>query len=323
MRAIVVREFGPPGVLRVEEVEDPRPGEGEVVVRATAIPLLWVETMIRRGLAPPGLELRPPFVPGGAVVGEVVAAGSGAGDGMVGREVLARTAGGGGYAELVVAPAATVTPLPDGLGRREAAALAYDGATATALFERLAIGPGDRLLVVGASGGLGIVSVQLGLSRGARVVATARDDAKLARVRELGAHAVIDSDAAGWVARARAALGGDGATVVLDNVGGEAGEASFAAIAPGGRFSAHGTPSGRFAAIDPVEIERRGVTLTGIADLQLPPAERFRLGARALSEAAAGRIAPIVGQTFPLEGAADAHAAIEARTVFGTTLLEP
>src|SRR5207249_11919326 len=117
----------------------------------------------------------------------------------------------------------------------------------------------DIVLVVGASGGLGILSVQLAKAAGARVVAVARDERKLALIRTLGPDDVVDSDPPDWVEKARAALGGTGATVVLDNVGGAVGEAAFALVAPGGRFSAHGTPSGRFAQVDEADAQRRGV----------------------------------------------------------------
>jgi NADPH:quinone reductase len=165
------------------------------------------------------------------------------------------------------------------------------------------------------------VSVQLAKAAGARVAAVARDERKLALIRTLGPDAVIDSDAPDWVGQARAALGDAGATVVLDNIGGAVGEAAFALVAPGGHFSAHGTPSGRFAQVDTAEAESRGITVSGIGEVQLSPEEYRRLTARALAEAAAGRISPVVGQTYPLAKAADAHAAIEARTVIGKTLL--
>jgi NADPH2:quinone reductase len=163
--------------------------------------------------------------------------------------------------------------------------------------------------------------VQLARDRAARIVAAARDERKLARIRELGADAVVDTEAPDWVEQARAALGGEGADVILDNVGGRVGMTAFAAVAPRGRFSAHGSPSGGFAAIDPAEAERRGVTLRGIQDVQLTDADLKRLTGQALAEAAAGRIKPVIGQTFPLARAAEAHAAIERREVFGKTLL--
>jgi NADPH2:quinone reductase len=140
-------------------------------------------------------------------------------------------------------------------------------------------------------------------------------------VRALGADAVIDSDAPDWTAQARTALGGDGAAVVFDNVGGDLGEAAFGLVAPGGRFSAHGTPGGRFAQIPAEVAAARAVTVRGIKDVQLPPDERRRLTAQALAAAAAGELRPVIGQTFPLARADRAHAAIEDRSVFGSTLL--
>ena len=151
-------------------------------------------------------------------------------------------------------------------------------------------------------------------------MALARDERKLARVRELGADAVVDAEAPDWADRARTALGG-AADVVFDNVGGDLGETAFALLAPGGRFSAHGTPSGRFAQIDPDAAARRGVTLRGIRDAQLAPDERRRLAGQALAAAADGGLRPVIGQTFPLAQADRAHAAVENRSVFGSTLL--
>ncbi|WP_219413034.1 zinc-binding dehydrogenase [Pseudonocardia nigra] len=321
MQVVEVTEFGGPEVLVPREAPDPVAGPGEVVVDVAAADVLWVETMVRRGLGGAYFPVTPPYVPGGAVVGHVRSVGDGVLTHWVGRVVAARTGGYGGYAERVVAPAAGLVPVPDGVELPAAAALLHDAVTALALFEGAGIGSGDRVLVVGASGGLGIVSVQLAKARGARVVAVARDERKLARIRELGADAVIDSETPDWVGQARAALGGSGADVVLDNVGGQVGEAAFATLAPGGRFSAHGTPSGRFAEVDPAEAERRGITVRGIGDVQLDDTALMRLTAEALAEAAAGRVVPVIGQTFPLVKAADAHAAIEARTVFGKTLL--
>ncbi|WP_346268259.1 zinc-binding dehydrogenase [Streptomyces sp. SCUT-3] len=111
--------------------------------------------------------------------------------------------------------------------------------------------------------------------------------------------------------------------MVLDGVGGETGRAAFEVTASGGRFSAHGAPGGGFTAVDPDEAERRGVTVTGIEQVQFAQPDARRLVERALAEAAAGRIRPLVGQTFPLERAAEAHAVMEARGAVGKTLLLP
>jgi NADPH2:quinone reductase len=323
MQVAVVTRFGGPEVLVPSEAPDPAAGPGKVVIDVAAADVLWVETMIRQGGGGEYFDVTTPYVPGGAVAGRVRTVGDGVDPDWLGREVVAHTGQRGGYAEQVIVPADGLSTVPAGLGLREAAALLHDGPTALALFEGTQIRRGDAVLVVGASGGLGIVSVQLARARGAQVVAVARGARKLARIRELGADAVIDSEAPDWVEQARAALGGEGADVILDNVGGRVGEAAFAAIAPGGRFSAHGTPSGQFAAIDPAEAERRGVTVRGIADVQLTGADLKRLTEQALAEAVAGRINPVIGQTFPLAHAADAHTAIERRAVFGKTLLLP
>ena len=131
----------------------------------------------------------------------------------------------------------------------------------------------------------------------------------------------MDYSQQGWPEQVREATGGPGPDVVFDGVGGQIGLAAFEITARGGRFSAHGAPSGGFAEIDPREAERRGVTVRGIQHVQFSPADGKRLIERVLSEAAAGRIRPVIGQTFSLERAADAHAAIEARGVIGKTLL--
>jgi NADPH:quinone reductase len=321
MQIAEVTRFGGPEVLVIRDVPESVARPGEVVVDVAFADVLWVETRIRQGHGGDHFHVTPPYVPGNGVAGRVRAVGDGVDEDWIGREVVAHTRDRGGYAERVVLRARELTPVPHGLGLREAAALLADGPTALALFEGMKIAGDDAVLVVGASGGLGIVCVQLARARGARVVAVARDERKLARIRDLAADAVIDSEAPDWVRQARAALGGDGADVILDNIGGRVGEAAFELIAPGGRFSAHGTSSGRFATIDEAEAERLGVTLRGIRDVQLPADELKRLTEQALAEAAARRIEPVVGQTFPLARAADAHAAIERREVFGKTLL--
>src|SRR6266511_2738423 len=139
---------------------------------------------------------------------------------------------------------------------------------------------------------------------------------------ERGGDAAVDYSQPDWTERVREATGGAGPDVVFDGAGGQIGLAAFEATARGGRFSAHGAASGGFAAIDPQEAERRGVTVRGIEQVRgaAPEIARRRLE-RALAEAAAGRIRPVIGQTFPLERAADAHAAIESRDVLGKTLL--
>ncbi|MGK5531465.1 zinc-binding dehydrogenase [Streptomyces sp. URMC 129] len=182
-----------------------------------------------------------------------------------------------------------------------------DGTTAMALFGPAGVEPGEWVLITAAGGGMGLLLVRL-----------AR---KPALVRELGAEVVRR--------RHRAGLDGHGARgdgrrrgggAVGGRAGGEIGRAACAVAAGGARVSAHGAPSSSFAPIDPADAARRHITLTGIAELQLSPAESVRRTAEAV-EAAAGRMRPHISHTFPLERAADAHAATENREVLGKALL--
>ncbi|MGW6522755.1 zinc-binding dehydrogenase [Streptomyces sp. NPDC054962] len=346
MRAAQVKAFGGPEVLTTVELPDPVPGPGEVLIEVAHADTIFVETQVRTGLFRAYFPVEPPYVPGGGVAGTVTAVGAGVDAGWVGRRVTSFVTG--SYAERVTAPVTAPTPVPDGLDLRTAAALVHDGVTAAGLLEHTAVGPGDRVLILGASGGMGTLLVQLARNRGAWVVAAARGARKSALVRELGADAVVDVSEPDWVERARQALGrpeptraaeaGDEATtgttaeadaanaaaaadVVLDGVGGELGLAAFPLTADGGRFSAHGAPSGGFAAVDAAEAERRGVTLFGIGDVQFGEAEARRLTAHVLAEAAAGRLRPVIGARFPLTEAAAAHAAIEGRELVGKVVL--
>jgi len=320
MRTATVTKFGGPDVFELVRQPDPAPSPGQVIIAVAVADTLWLETMVRSGAGQDYWPMRPPYVPGNGVAGTVLATGAGVDPALAGRRVVAHTGSEGGYADRVAVAAAEVSQIPGQLDFVTAAALLHDGPTALALFDLTKAGPGDAVLVVGASGGLGLLSVQLARARCERVVALART-AKRARVAELGPDAVIDSGAPDWPDQARAALPADGADVVLDNIGGDLGEASYALTAPGGRFSAHGTPSGRFAQIDRDAARRDGRTVTGIEAVQMAPDVLKRYTEQALAQAAAGTIAPVIGQIFPLERAADAHTAIENRTTFGKTLL--
>ncbi|MFE7778893.1 zinc-binding dehydrogenase [Streptomyces sp. NPDC057445] len=320
MHVAQVTEFGGPDVLVTAEVPDPQAGPGQVVVEVAAIDTIFVETQVRAGWGTGFFPVRPPYVPGGGIAGTVGATGAGV-DEWLGRRVAASIGFTGGYAERAVATAESLAPVPDEVSFTDAAALIHDGVTAHALLDRTAIKPGERVLITGASGGMGTLLVQLATAAGAYVVGTARGVLKTALVRELGADVVVDAAVPGWVERAREALGGAGADVVLDGVGGDLGLAAFALAADGGRFSGHGAPTGGFAAVDPGEARRRGVRLLGIADVQLSAAAHSNLAARALAAAASGILCPVIGATFPLVRASEAHAAIESRELLGKVVL--
>jgi len=320
MRVAKVERFGGPEVLMAAEMPDPVAGPGQVVVRVTAADVLFVETVVRRGEGGGYFPVKPPYVPGGAVAGQVISVAKGVEPSWIGQRVVAGMAG-GGYAQQAIALVADLVPIPDGLGMDEAVALFHDGRTALGLLEATGAHAGESVLVTAAAGGLGILLVQRARSSGAHVVAAARGQAKLRLVRELGAETVVDYSEPDWTTRVREATGGTGPDVVFDGAGGQIGRAAFEITRPGGRFSAHGTASGAFADVDPKEAERRGITVRGIEQVQFTSADVRRLVVQVLSDAASGQIRPVIGQRFSLEHAADAHAAIEARDVIGKTLL--
>jgi NADPH2:quinone reductase len=240
-----------------------------------------------------------------------------------GRRVVADSgSGSGGYIEEAAVAADGLVEVPEGLSLSDAAALLHDGRTAIGLIEATEPRPGEWVLVTGAAGGLGALLVQLARNLGARVIGAARGERKLALARDLGAEVTVDYAGPGWAGQVLTATGGTGPRVVLDGIGGETGRAAYQVTAHGGRFSAHGTPGGGFAPIDPRDAEQRGITVWGIDRVQFAPAEGTRLTSQALAQAASGQIKPLIGQTFPLERAADAHRAIESRNAVGKTLLE-
>jgi NADPH2:quinone reductase len=321
MRAVLVTEFGGPDVLRVAELPTPEPGPGELLVRLEAADTLNVETTIRSGLARDWFDTRPPYVPGGGGAGTVVAAGDGADPAWVGRRVVAATGRPGGYAELATAAGGDVVAVPDGVAATDAAALLHDAVTALALLAAFPVATGDRVLVTAAGGGMGLLLVQLALAAGADVVGAAGDPRKLGVVRDLGA-AAVDYGRPDWTREVLDATGGKGADVVLDGAGGAVGLAAFEVTAPGGRISAHGAAAGGFAPVDRGRAAGRGITVRGIEELRRT-GDRTALLASALARVAAGTLRPVVGRTFPLERASDAHRAIEARDVVGKALLLP
>jgi NADPH:quinone reductase len=322
MRAIQVMTFGTPEVLVPTELPAPVAGPGQVVVDVKFTPVLFLDTQIRAGRAGDWFSVSPPYVPGGGVSGDVVAVGDGVSTDWIGCRVVAGTGPDGGYVEQAVVGIDEAVVVPDGVGLADAAALLTDGRTAVGLVEAADLQHAQWVLVLGAGGGMGSLLVQLAHGAGAHVIGAARGRQKLDLAKELGADATVDYSQPDWPQRVLAATGGTGPDVVFDGVGGQVGQAAFEITASGGWFSAHGAPSGGFAEIDHEDAERRKITLSGIEQVQFAPADAKRLTELALSEAAAGRIRATIGLRLPLEAAADAHRAIEARDVIGKTLLE-
>ncbi|WP_328393057.1 zinc-binding dehydrogenase [Nocardia sp. NBC_00416] len=329
MQAVQAKEFGGPEVLEVHDVAAPEPGAGEVLIRVAAADVMFLDTRLRSGWGTDFFAVQPPYVPGGAVGGTVSAVGPGVDPAWLGVLVTARTVasgvGGGlpigGYAELALAGADHLNKVPAGVDIEQATALVHDGHTASAAFERAGVRPGDQVLITAAAGGLGTLLTQLATQAGARVIAAARGEAKLALAKRLGAAVAIDYSEPGWADRVVAATDGHGPRIVLDGAGGALGDAALEITAAGGLFIGYGAAAGEFAGAATDGARARGVEVLGLYDLNTGNDDRPRYAAQVLEHLAAGRLEVVVGQTFPLAQADRAHAAIGDRTALGRTVL--
>jgi NADPH:quinone reductase len=307
MQAVWLTAFGAPEMLVARETPDPVAAEGHVVVDVTAASITFVETATRAGRSPfPGPQ--PPYVPGNGVGGVVESVGSGVDVAWVGRRVVTGTGGQGGYAEKVAVPVGGLVAVPDGLDLVDATALLADGRTALGLSLLAAPQPGERVLVLAAAGGVGTLLIQLARNAGADVIAAAGGIRKCALARDLGATVTVDYGQPGWASDLR------DLDVTFDGVGGEIGAAALGVTA--GRFVQFGMASGQ-----PTDTSGTGVALIGFGELRALGARSAELTSAVLAMAAAGVLRPVVGQTFPLGRAADAHAAMESRATIGKTLL--
>ncbi|MEQ0560187.1 zinc-binding dehydrogenase [Amycolatopsis sp. NEAU-NG30] len=309
MRAVWMREFGGPEVLVPGEAPDPVAGPGQVLVEVAFANITFVETQFRAGRPGP-FRAEPPLIPGNGVGGVIGAVGEGVDPALVGQRVVTSTGGSGGYAERVAVDAASVFAVSSGLELDAAVAVLADGRTAVGLTTATGVRSGDRVLVEAAAGGVGSLLVQLAKAAGATVIGAA--GGKLDQVRALGADLAVDYRAAGWT---------DGVgevDVVFDGVGGEIGTAAFGLLRPGGRMAVYGLAGGAWTEVSEEDAAARGVTLVRSIG---GPAEMRAFTETALASAAAGELVPVIGQRFPLEKAADAHAAIESRATVGKTLL--
>ncbi|MFA1550873.1 zinc-binding dehydrogenase [Actinomadura chokoriensis] len=318
MRAIQVVSYGGPETMSLVELPDPVPGPGQVVVHMAVADVIFLDTLLRAGFGKEFFPRTLPYVPGGGGAGAVAEVGDGVDPAWIGRRVVVRT--GVGYAEQVVAGEEEIMAIPDELAFETAAALVHDGVTALTMDRLGAPEKGEWVLVSAAAGGAGSLLVQLAVDAGARVVAAASSDTKLALARRLGAEITVDYTRPNWIERVREATGG-GAPLVYDGAGGPLGTATFDATSDGGRFVTYGTAEG-FAAPDPDVAARRGVTVfTPLMDGPPDQETVHELLGLALEQAAEGRLRPVIGDVHPLERAADAHRSLAARTTVGKSLL--
>ncbi|MBO3087897.1 NAD(P)H-quinone oxidoreductase [Cellulomonas dongxiuzhuiae] len=334
MRAVVVTSPGGPEVLGVQDVPDPVPGPGEVLVRVTAAGVNRADLLQRAGHYPPppgapawpGLEVSgvvleagPPAPPSDAAAPSAPSLGPG--------DRVAGLLAGGGYAERVTIPASQTLLVPREGDLEGAAGLPEALATVWSNLRAAAFAPDETLLVHGGSGGVGSVAVQLAHALGHRVIATAGGPERCARVRELGADVVVDHRAQDVADAVRDATGGRGVDVVLDVLGGRALGGNVRLLAEGGRLVVIGLQQGRRGELDlPALMARRGsVIATTLRDR--PAAQKAAIMADVRAHVwplvLDGRVRPVVHARVPLADARRAHELLESGEVFGKVLLLP
>jgi NADPH2:quinone reductase len=324
MRAARCRAHGEPEeVVAVEDVEAPAPGTGEVLVDVAAASVNYPDVLLVRNEYQ--MSVPPPFTPGSDFAGTIRAVGP-AVDGWAVGERVCGTVFVGAFAEQVTASTAMLMRVPDGVGFPAAAAFPVAYATAyDALRMTAGVRAGETVLVLGAAGGVGSAAVELAKVLGARVIAAASNEAKLAACRQLGADAVIDYTAPGFKERVKA-VAGAGVDVVIDPVGGPYSEAALRAMAVGGRFVVVGFASKEIPRIPLNLVLLKGVEIRAYDAAKIwqsRPAETRRNREELLALLAAGRIRPLVSEVFPLGDAALALRAVYDRRAIGKVVVEP
>ncbi|WP_329001257.1 zinc-binding dehydrogenase [Kribbella sp. NBC_00709] len=320
MRAAVVTEFGGPDVIETRELPDPEPAAGQVLVEVRTADVIFVETAIRRGQHSNFFDIEPPYVPGGTLGGQVRAVGPGVPADWIGKTVVGRSDGFGAHAELALTTTDLVEVPPE-LDLQTAVAVYGDGLTALMLEDLAPSMTGQDVLITASAGGMGLLLIQLAHQAGAHVIAAARGEEKLQLSRAQGADVLIDYSKPSWQKLVLEATNNRGAGIVFEGAGGELGAAAFSVVEDGGWFSAHGAPSGGFAPFDPAEAERRGVTVKGIMDLRADSTTTTITGADVIARAVAGDLSPVIDQVYDLDHLADAHRALENRTLRGKALI--
>lgn len=320
MKAIVVRSFGGPEVLAVEEVPEPRPAKGEVVVRVRAAGVNPVETYIRSGTYAKKPKL--PWTPGTDAGGVVEATGEGVPSVRPGDRVYTIGSISGTYAELALASEAQVVKLPERTSFAQGAALFIPYTTAwVALFRKARVQPGEVVLVHGASGGVGIAAVQLARAAGAIVIGTAGTEEGERLVRDEGAHHVLDHRAKDHLERCLALTGGRGADAIVEMLANVNLGADLDALAPNGRVVVVGS-RGKVE-IDARATMLREASIIGMSLNNLVLEDKAKLQGAIVAGVENGSLRPVVGKELPLREAAEAHRRVLAPGARGKIVLVP
>lgn len=321
MRCIEIERPGGPEVLRLVDRATPVPREREVLIRVAAAGVNRPDVLQRKGLYPP-----PPGasdIPGLEVAGEIVALGPGATSWHVGDKVCALLTG-GGYAEFATAHEGSCLPVPRGLTLEEAASLPETFFTVYAsVFDDADLKAGETLLVHGGTSGIGVAAIAMAKAVGAKVIATASSEAKLAAIRKLGAELALNYTGEGWVAEVSAFGGAD---VVLDMAGGDFVEKNLECLKPFGRHVSIAFLRGPVGQVNIFSLMRKRLRLSGSTMKARDTADKARLAeglrTRFWPLIETGVIKPVLDETFPLAEASRAHERMEKGDNVGKILLE-
>ncbi|MFF9122549.1 NAD(P)H-quinone oxidoreductase [Streptomyces sp. NPDC014889] len=323
MHAITIPEPGGPEALVWDEVPDPVPGEGEVLVEVAASAVNRADILQRQGFydPPPGTS---PY-PGLECSGRIAALGPGVSGWAVGDEVCALLAG-GGYAEKVAVPAGQLLPVPDGVGLRQAAALPEVTCTVWSnVFMVAQLRPGETLLVHGGSSGIGTMAIQLARAVDAKVAVTAGTKEKLERCAELGAEILINYREQDFVEEIRRATDGNGADVILDNMGAKYLDRNVRALAVNGRLAVIGMQGGIKAELNLGTLLSKRAAISATSLRARPLGEKAAIVAAVREHVwpliADGHVRPVVDQELPMSDTAAAHRIVEESGHIGKVLL--
>lgn len=322
MRAVRVHETGGPEVLRVDDVPDPTPAPGELLIDVEAIGVNFIEIYHREGLYP----LPRPFTLGSEAAGVVRAVGDGVSDFNVGDRVVSQSTK-GACAERAIVPADKAVRIPEGVTTKQAAAMWLQGLTAHYLStSTFPLGPTHRALVHAAAGGVGLLLCQMAKKRGAFVIGTASTEAKRQLAREAGADEMIDYTTQNFAAETRRFTNNVGVDVVYDSVGRTTFDGSLDALRPRGMLVLFGQSSGPVMPFDPQTLNRKGSLFLTRPTLNAYVATRDELlwrGGELLGWVQRGELTVRIGAEFPLDRTADAHRALNGRETTGKVVLTP